>query len=233
MARSGFVNVEPTAGGFPPGRNSRAVSGNFENRAALSAVWSEKVWSTTNPRRASGLGRLEQLVEALGAQRSGGLVPQRRGARDADGQAGADRGREVVGSSVGIGEGLLGEARRSGLPPVDGPHLLGPRVEVDEETAPTDSRRVGLSDAERRCGRYGGVGGVAAAREDVDAYLAGVAVDGGNGTTRAHHDRDLGQIARPIGVGRRVAGQDVFSGCCGCRRGHTDRDDKRSDTKQA
>src|SRR6478735_8037988 len=55
---SGLVNVEPTAGGCPPGRNTRAVAGNLEKRSAFWAVWSWKVWSTTKPlaaRRSAGL----------------------------------------------------------------------------------------------------------------------------------------------------------------------------------
>lgn len=51
-ARSGLRSVDPTAGGSPPGRNTRAVSGNRRNRSAFAAVCAWYAASTTNPRRA-------------------------------------------------------------------------------------------------------------------------------------------------------------------------------------
>ncbi len=47
------MNVEPTAGSSPPGRNSSAVSGKKRNRCSLEAVWERKVSSTVKPSRAS------------------------------------------------------------------------------------------------------------------------------------------------------------------------------------
>src|SRR6476661_7619185 len=71
---SGLRNTEPTAGALPPGRNTRAVAGNIENRWALAAVWSWKVLSTTNPRLAmswAGASRLRRdIVPNLEAARS-------------------------------------------------------------------------------------------------------------------------------------------------------------------
>ena len=66
-------STDPTAGGAPPGRNSAAVAGKAAKRAALLAVWSWKVWSTTKPRSATRMAGSSSLPS--------GRVPWSRSAR--------------------------------------------------------------------------------------------------------------------------------------------------------
>ena len=67
---SGFRKTEPTAGASPPGRKTRAVSGNSAKRAALESVWSRKVWSTTKPLRAIRSAGLRSVPRRSLPQRS-------------------------------------------------------------------------------------------------------------------------------------------------------------------
>jgi hypothetical protein len=64
-ARSGLRSTDPTAGGAPPGRYSAAVAGKAAKRAALVAVWSAKVWSTTKPRSATRMAGRSTLPRGM------------------------------------------------------------------------------------------------------------------------------------------------------------------------
>ena len=181
-------NVEPTAGGSPPGRNSRRVGRIASNRTWLSTVCWWKVSSTTKPRSARLAAGRSDWARVRVPHRSSAALPGGGGAGHADRDAAGDQLRgEVVGlAGLGVDEGVARHRLRRGLPAVDGAHLAGLGVVVDEEAAAADAGAVGLGDAERRGGRDGRVDGVAAVAQHPQPDPGGVGVDG---ATRRRRDR--------------------------------------------
>ncbi len=137
------------------------------------------------------LGRFEHGGEPAAAPPVERALPGGRRARRADGEPAADGVGEGEGLAV-LGEEVLAGGERRGLAAVDRAHGAGPRVVVHEVAAASDTGGVRLGDAERGGGGHGGVDGVAALAEHLDAGGRGVLVDAGDGTAVADGDGRLG-----------------------------------------
>jgi hypothetical protein len=136
----------------------------------------------------------QQPVQAHRAELLGRDLPRGQRAGHAHGLPGADHGGEVERLAVLGQELVLRERGRGGLAPVDRADLSGLRAVVDEETPAADARGVRLGDAQGGGGGHGGVRGVAAPLEHVDADLARERVHGGDRAAAAGHGGDLGQL---------------------------------------
>ncbi len=164
------------------------------------------------------LGGPEDRSEASLAPSVERALPGGGGAGRADGQSAADRlgeqdRRAVLQEEAGVG------GERGGLAAVEGVHGAGPGVVVDEVAASADTGRVGLGDAERGGRGHGGVGGVAALAQHLDAGGGRVGVDAGDGAAVADGHRRLG----------RRSGVKGFFVVGGRRRGRSHRDDGGGD----
>ena len=134
------------------------------------------------------LGRLQNTRERLAAPLVECRLPGGGRARRADAQAAADGVGEGEGLAV-LGEQVLVGAQRGGLAAVDGAYRAGLGVVVHEVAASTDAGGVGLGDAERGGRGDGGVDGVAALPQDLDAGGGGVGVDARDGAPVADGQR--------------------------------------------
>ena len=148
---SGLRKVRADHGRLPlPGRKTAAVAGNLRNRASLrgglvaEGLVDDEAAARPVARPASAGRPSDQRAE----RRAGGLVPQRRGARDADGEPGVDHGGEVQrpcrrGCVKVLAVKVAGAVSRPSM--VETFLVLG--VVVDEEAAAADAGAVGLGDA--------------------------------------------------------------------------------------
>jgi len=137
-------------------------------------------------------GGPQQLGQGHGAVAAQGVAPGGRRARHPHPEAAGDplgeRDRLAGGR---VDEAVLLEGGRGGLAAVDGHHpaLVG-QVD-DHEAAAADAGRVRLGDPEGGGRGHGGVDGVAAGAQHLQAGGRGVQVDGGDGSAGAGGDRRL------------------------------------------
>ena len=184
------MNVEPTTGSAPPGRNSLAVAGKSLNRAWLASVCERNVSSTVKPSRASRSAGRSTEPRRLLPQVSSAVCQVAGVPGVPDAQAAGDGVVEGERLAV-LQEQPRVRGERGGLAAVDGVHLAGLRVVVDEVAAAADARGVRLGDAERRGRGDGGVHRVAALAQDLDAGGGGVRVDAGDRAAVADGERHL------------------------------------------